>query len=237
MSEALLLELEGVLVETSHARRAALARAFRAEGFVRSAGECQAHPMTRPARECALAVLSATGEPADPVAVDLVAMRAEREFMRAISPGISLARGVQAFLEASIGRARLAIVTRASREETQAMLSLAALGDAFDLVITRDDVLDPRPSAAAHELALDRLARRGWPARSAALALEDSEQGVRAAVAAGTRAIAVAAEGLRAPDALASGASAFIESLEEQTPRTLAALVGGAPSARQERGA
>lgn len=233
MPEALLLELEGVLIETSDARRSALARAFRDEGFAAAARSCEAHPMTQPARESALAVLSATGEPADAVAIDLVVARAEREFMRIISSGISLAPGALELVHSAVGRVRLALVTRARRSEAVTMLSLASLRDALDVVVTLDDVPDPRPSPAGHEIALARLAKRRPVNRSTVIALEDAAPGIRAATAAGVRAIGVGSESLPAHEALAAGAIAFVQSLATHSHRTLAALA--AARAREER--
>jgi len=234
MPEVLLLELEGVLVETSDARRHALARAFRDEGLPAAAEGCDGWPMARPPRESAIELLEATSGGADPVTIELVTARAEREFARRVGSGVSLRAGAHAFIGRSLGAARLAIVTRARRSEATTLLALASLTDAFEVIVSADDVLEPKPSPEGYEIAIQRLARRQPVDRASVLSLEDTSHGIAAALAAGVRAIAVESDALPAHDALACGAVAFIASLEEHSPRTLAALAAG--DARQERG-
>jgi hypothetical protein len=99
-------------------------------------------------------------------------LRAERAFAEQVGKGLTLAPGARAFVEHAHGRARLAVVTRASRREVEFVLQLAGLASAFECVVSADDAPAPPPSPARHEAALARLARRRPAPR--ALALEDS---------------------------------------------------------------
>jgi HAD superfamily hydrolase (TIGR01509 family) len=53
--------------------------------------------------------------------------------------------------------------------------------DLFDAVVTADDVAQPKPAPDGYRLALNRLAQ----APSHALAIEDTDEGIQAARAAG----------------------------------------------------
>jgi HAD superfamily hydrolase (TIGR01509 family) len=85
------------------------------------------------------------------------------------------------------GRARLAVVSGAWRENIVAVLDAAGLADAFDAIVAREDVPSPKPAPDGYQLALERL--RLVPRST--VALEDSPAGLTSARAAGIRAIAV----------------------------------------------
>lgn len=93
------------------------------------------------------------------------------------------------------------------------MLRWSGLESVFAVTVCGDDTLDPKPAPDGYHLALDRLRRLRPVAPGAALALEDSALGIKAARAAGARCIAV---GL-VPAHLAMEADAFIPTLEGQS--------------------
>ena len=75
---------------------------------------------------------------------------------------------------------RVALVTTSGRRNASLVLAALGLSDAFDDIITADDVTRTKPDPEGYRLALSRA--RATPARS--LAVEDSPAGVRAALAA-----------------------------------------------------
>lgn len=83
----------------------------------------------------------------------------------------------------------VALVTTTSRANVDALLQ-ALSGHLsptdFDLVVTADDVDEPKPEPAAYRFALDRLG----VAADHAVAVEDNVDGARAAAAAGVRCVA-----------------------------------------------
>ena len=88
-----------------------------------------------------------------------------------------------------LGRARakglrIAIATTTSRVNLDALL-VASPMPAFDVLVSANDVSELKPHPAAYLVALERLGL----APAEALAFEDSENGLRAAVAAGLRTI------------------------------------------------
>ncbi|MFN2418637.1 MAG: HAD family hydrolase [Candidatus Limnocylindria bacterium] len=82
---------------------------------------------------------------------------------------------------------RLGLASNSPRYLVDDALATAGLADAFDTIVTADDVAHPKPAPDIYLLACERLGA----APAEALALEDSESGVVAAKAAGLTCIAV----------------------------------------------
>lgn len=228
MPSALLVEFEGVVVETRDARRVALVRALRDDG-------AEIDDATYEACCAGLGVDGAVRAAArlarlalDETATDLAALRAERYFAEAIGKGVTLAPGARALLDDAAGRARLGVVTRASRREVEFVLALAGLDAHFECVIAAGDA-ESKPSPAPYLRALERLARRRPLSPGDVLALEDSATGAIAARAAGVRCVVVAAE--RDASRALSAADASVSTLEGETLGSLAALVSSPPRA------
>lgn len=85
----------------------------------------------------------------------------------------------------------MALVTSASRGEADFMMSHIGVADRFDPVITADDVKQSKPAPDCYLLAAVRLGKR--PADC--VVIEDSAPGIRSALNAGARVIAIAAPG------------------------------------------
>ena len=81
----------------------------------------------------------------------------------------------------------LGLASNSSREMVDLALRTAGLTDAFDAIVTSDDVEHPKPAPDIYLLACERLAVDP----SEALALEDTAPGIAAAKAAGLTCIAV----------------------------------------------
>ena len=96
----------------------------------------------------------------------------------------------------------VALATMSYREQAARVLRILELGDAFDVVLTRDDVTESKPDPEIYLLAADKL---GF-APAQCLVIEDSPAGVSAALAAGARVLAVSTpftrDGLRRVDGL-----------------------------------
>lgn len=219
---ALIFEFEGVLADTAPARRAALRASLADDAIALTDSSFAAHCHGLPTREAVERLVAMEQLPLDATAAELVALRADRLFADRAAPGLSLQPGAYPLLGELAGRARLAIVTRATRRTVEFVLTLAGLEHAFDTVVASDDLRDQKPSPAGYHLALDRLARRGAvePALAIAIAFEDSGPGIAAAVAAGVRCIAVGP--LAAWQRL--GADAALDSLSGVTLETITRL-------------
>lgn len=220
---AVLLELEGVLVETHEARRDALVRALAEEGISGDpvAYDDVAHGL--PVRGAARALAAAVGEDIDDIAIELVALRAERHFAESVGTGIVLTDGARDALGALHGVTRLALVTRANRREVEPILDAADASFLFECIVTADDVGDsPKPAPAAYHSALRRLSRRRALVAADAIALEDGRAGIRAARAAGLRCLAVG----NVPPFRALDADGYLPTLRGATLDSLDAVGG-----------
>jgi HAD superfamily hydrolase (TIGR01509 family) len=82
---------------------------------------------------------------------------------------------------------RLGLASNSNRDLVDLSLSAAGVSDAFDVIVSSDDVANPKPAPDLYLLACERL---GVPPHEA-IALEDSTSGVAAAKAAGLACIAV----------------------------------------------
>jgi HAD superfamily hydrolase (TIGR01509 family) len=91
-------------------------------------------------------------------------------------------------------------------------LATARLADAFEAIVTADDVENPKPAPDLYLLACERLG----VAPDEALALEDSPSGVAAAKAAGLTCIAVP----QFAETDVSAADRIIDSLEDLLAET-----------------
>lgn len=121
-----------------------------------------------------------------------------------IRPGV-----LELLKEARLRGIGLAVASSSRRGWVQGNLERLGVFDSFDAVATGDEVERTKPDPAVYRLALERL---GVPA-AAAIALEDSPNGVRAAQAAGIRCVAVPNDVSRHLDL--SAADALLDSLSE----------------------
>jgi HAD superfamily hydrolase (TIGR01509 family) len=115
--------------------------------------------------------------------------------------------GAVELVERLRNRIPLALASNSSRNLVDAALLTAGLTDAFDAIVTADDVEHAKPAPDLYLLACERLGVD--PAR--ALALEDTATGIAAAKAAGLACIAVP----QFAETDASAADRIIDSLEE----------------------
>lgn len=108
------------------------------------------------------------------------------------------------------GRLPLAVASNSPRRLVDAAIATSGLTDAFDVIVTSDDVARSKPAPDIYLLACERLG----VAPADVLALEDSAAGVRSAKAAGLACIAVP----QYAETDVAAADRVIDSLEELIP-------------------
>ena len=225
MTAALLLELEGVLVETLPLRAAALAEALAGDGIEVTTDEAMELSRGRAVRRAVAMAAHDARVAFDLVAIDLTASRAEQYFAaRASAGGVTLAPGAVDFMIQAQANARCAVATRASRPEAELLLRLAGLEDFFECIVTLEDVVEEKPAPATYRAVLARLERRRALPRRGVVALEDGADGARAARAAGVVSIVVGA----APASEALEADGYLPTLEGATMETIRAIAARA---------
>jgi beta-phosphoglucomutase-like phosphatase (HAD superfamily) len=222
---AVLMEFEGVIADTFHARRDALAEALAREGVVVSADEywdlCAGWPNSAAVR----AVAQHRRLDLDETALDLLALNADRAYTAHVGKGVVLVDGARQALERLASRARLAIVSRLRRSDLDVLISLARLDHVFSFVIGAEDSSRGKPDPRPYLMAIERLGRlrRDSTGTRPVVALEDGIAGIRSAQAAGLPCVAVG----RLPPHVAIEADAWVESITGLDMEAIDALVSG----------
>lgn len=144
-----------------------------------------------------------------------------RDFLSPLPGVVALLDGVR-----SAGW-RTAVASSSRVARVRALLTELGLAARFDALAGGDEVTHGKPAPDVYLLAAERLGVRP----EACVALEDSENGVRAAASAGMRCIAVPSTMTRGMDF--SRAGLVVGSLAEVTPAIIAALEGRSRSPRR----
>ena len=172
---AILVDLDGTLVDTRAANRAAYAQALAEIGVAVAPERWDALAEGRNWRQFLPALLD--GADAEPEAV---AARMAELYPAALSRS-RLNRALTERIRAGRPGWRTALVTTASAANAHAVLRHHGVDDLFDLIVTGSDVARHKPAPDAYVLAAERLGVR--PADC--LVFEDSEIGLAAAAAFG----------------------------------------------------
>ena len=221
MADAVLLDWEGLLTDTTASRRAALVLALAVEGVTLDEDAYDDRFAGRSLRNIVASALE--WRAGDDTLVELVTLRAQRELATRLAQGFVVAPEVMRFVEHAQLRAPVAIVTAAGRDETDAALRLASLRDSFSAIVSADDAAGDAPSRTQFDAAMAHLERRRASplSRERVIALATTRPAILAAREAGIRTIAVGA-----PAHVAVEADGALESIAGATLDALDALVG-----------
>lgn len=185
---ALLLGSIGTLSDTSELQRQAFNDAFRDHGLDWHWERDAYRHMLRDAGGARRIAAQADAEGRD-VDADAVHATKSQRFQGYLADGAAEARPGVGDLIARARRegVRLGFVTTTSRANVASVLTGIGLdAEAFDVVVTRDDVAAPKPAPDCYHYAAASLST----APQDCLAVEDNSDGVRAALAAGMACLA-----------------------------------------------
>lgn len=221
MLDTVLLELEGVVTDTGEARRDAVFAALNADGIPLQIAEYRELCAGLGFEEAVRAAYRNAERGGDETAISIAAHRAERAYRAYIGKGLTLVEGARETLERLHDSVRLALVTRASRDDAMFVLSLARIEHLFTCVVAAEDSA-PKPSPEPYRLALARIQRaRARVARGTVIAIEDGLPGVLSARAAGLATVVVG----DVPAHVALEADGYIASIGGLTADGLLSLV------------
>lgn len=220
MPDALLLDWEGCLADTVSMRESALQRALQEEGLELSDADCARCCEGASAETAVRRALSIVGTH-DAVLADLVATRASRAFAERLGKGFMLNRGALELMSKAQVTSRIAIVTQASRSETEFVLRLAGLDITVSTIVSASDELELPPSPAPFLAALAQLAKRRTARPERCVAIASSAAVLRSARSAGLRTIA-----LSAPAHVALDADGAVDTLENLSMSALSLIAG-----------
>ena len=190
---ALIFDVDGTLAETEEAHRDAFNEAFAQAGLVWHWDQYRYEELLKVSggkeriRHFVESEGIAVGEPLDDLVRRLHATKTRIYTAMALRGAIELRRGVVELIAAAKARGiRLAIATTTSRPNVDALLAVTLGGtDDFEAIACGDMVEHKKPAPDVYTLCLEML---GLPS-SLGLALEDSENGLSAAKAAGLRCV------------------------------------------------
>lgn len=103
--------------------------------------------------------------------------------------GLPLVAGVQPFMRSAAGRARIAVVSGAWREEVEFGLRAAGLTDAVEAIVAAEDITVGKPDPEGLQLCLERIRA---PRGRQVVVIEDSLPGLKAARALGAGCVMIA---------------------------------------------
>jgi len=146
----------------------------------------------------------------DPVFVEQRVAR----YRAAVADGGTVSQSTREAVRYAAERVPVAVVSGAARAEIEPVLGAAGLAPHVRAVVSSDDVKRGKPDPEGYLLALELLGMEA----AAVVVLEDTEAGVAAAKAAGTRCLAVA--GTLAPERLAA-ADELVERIDVELMRRL----------------
>ena len=176
MLKALLVDMDGTLVESAAANAAAYAEALSEWGIQVDPVALGPHIDGRSWRDFLPGLI---GDRADVPPAEVAARK--RLLYPSFSHLLRLNQALVDLLRLLQGRLAIALVTTASSQAVEGIVSLYGLADLFDLVICGDHVDRAKPHPEAYVLAAQRLGVS--PAQC--LVVEDSEVGIAAARAFG----------------------------------------------------
>lgn len=147
-------------------------------------------------------------------------------FERIVQQGVTAYPGVISLISELKGTVPLALCSGALRRDILPILDSMAILDAFDVLVTADDVTESKPDPQSYLLAVQRLAE-SFPDRAitadCCIAIEDTPSGIASAKMAGVCVLAVT----NSYDAgRLVGAVHVTDSLESVTIEMLAKLIG-----------
>ena len=157
----------------------------------------------------------------DELGISLVAEAISDEVVRRLErlyrERLPLLPGAREAVERVAARWPLAVASSSNRPLIELVLEIAGIAERFAVVVSSEEVARGKPAPDVYLEAASRL--RVSPGRTAAV--EDSENGLRSAIAAGMRVIAIPNREFPPPEATLHDADVVLRSLDELTPEVI----------------
>jgi HAD superfamily hydrolase (TIGR01509 family) len=183
VTRALVFDLDGILLDSEQVWNEAKERVVRERGG-RWRGDAPRHMMGMSSPEWARYLREELGVPLD---VDAISDEVVRRMDRIYREGLPLIDGAVEAVERLAASVPLGLASSSNREIIDLFLELTGLGPRFAATVSSEEVERGKPAPDVYLQVLRRM--DADPPRS--VAVEDSENGIRAARAAGMRVLAL----------------------------------------------
>jgi len=223
MTDAVLFDLNGVIVDDEDQHRLALTQVLERFGLSLRREDYYTHFLGFDDRLCfAEAFRLANRTLPSELLRHLVAQKAS-VYRDLTAERCVPVPGALEFVRAAAQQSRLAIVSGALRSEIEQILERTGIRDLFDIIVAAEDVLRCKPHPAGYQAALAALDQRRAVVTDRCVAIEDSPAGVAAAKAAALRCIALTTS---VTEAALREANVVWKSFADHTPAELEAVPG-----------
>ena len=190
--QAIIFDFDGVIANTEPLHFAGLHLTLKEIGIELTEAEYYADYLGYDDRGCILAALATHHRAADPATVERLMTRKAQAYLESVRHHQVIFPGVPEFVQEAARSYPLAIASGALRHEIEYILESAGLRSAFTHITSAEDATRGKPDPQPFLLALKALQQRNPNLTPAAcLVIEDSRPGLRAAVAAGMKVLAV----------------------------------------------
>lgn len=189
MTQALLFDFNGVLVNDEEQHRQALTTVLAAEGIAITRHDYYTHYLGFDDRMTFVEAFKRNHRTMTPALISHFVAAKSRAYLELLDAAFPVVSGAVAFVRAAAERCPLAIVSGALRAEIDIGLSRAGLDGLFETIVSAEDVRDSKPDPAGYLAACAALAVRRPLAARDCWVLEDSLPGLDAARAARMRVV------------------------------------------------
>ena len=191
--QALIFDFDGVIANTEPLHFAGLHQTLKEIGIELTEAEYYADYLGFDDRGCILAALGTHHRPADAATVERLMKRKAQAYLESVTRHHVIFPGVPDFVRNAARTYPLAIASGALRHEIEYILESASLRTAFLHITSAEDVTRGKPDPQPFLLALKALQQHDASLTAGScLVIEDSLPGVRGAVTAGMKVLAVA---------------------------------------------
>jgi HAD superfamily hydrolase (TIGR01509 family) len=187
MTEALLFDFNGVIVDDEEQHRQALEAVLASAGIALTREQYYAEYLGWNDEMCFVTAFRDRGERLAAERVDELVRDKSRRYEALIARSLILVPGAREFIERAAGRFRLGLVSGALRREIELVLERTGLARHFEVIVAAEDVPACKPDPAGYLAAHIALDRRRPLLAGRCVAIEDSLPGLAAAHAAGMR--------------------------------------------------
>jgi beta-phosphoglucomutase len=194
MLKAVVFDFDGIIVDSEPLHYRAFQRVLEPLGLGYSWEAYVDHYMGFDDRDAFAEAFRAGDRSLDDQALAGLIDAKARHFQDVLADGVTPYPGVVELITSLAGRIPLALCSGALRSDIVPVLQMLGLEQAFDCMVTADEVAASKPDPTSYRLALARL-QHCFPHReivpAAALAIEDTPAGIASAIGAGMSVVAV----------------------------------------------